>query len=72
MACKKCDDLLTAYQRSVRLFVDAERSCQGLLRSDFQLAWKEVQRLHETCRDANAALTAHWRKDQRVAGGLHR
>jgi hypothetical protein len=63
MDCETCDKLLAAYKRSVSLFKDAEGSCQGLLGEEFQLAMKELQQLHQTCHDANAALTAHWRQD---------
>jgi hypothetical protein len=63
MACKTCDELLTAYQRLVRVFVNADRSFQGLLGDDFQRPWKELERLRQTCRGANAALLAHWRQD---------
>ena len=65
MACKTCDELLTAYQRSVKIFVNADRSLQGLLRDDFQRPLKELERLRQTCRGANAALLAHWRQDHR-------
>jgi hypothetical protein len=60
MVCKTCDDLLAAWKRSVRLFTDAERGCQGLHGDDFQLALKKLQRLHLACMDANCAMTTHW------------
>ena len=65
MACKTCDELLTAYQRSVKIFVNADRSLQGLLRDDFQRPLKELESRRRTCRDANEALLAHWRQDHR-------
>ena len=60
MVCKTCDDLLAACKRSVRLFTDAERGCQGLHGDDFQLALKELKRLRQACRDADDTLMAHF------------
>ena len=73
MVCKTCDDLLAAYKRSVRLFTDAERRCQGMLGDDFRPALKKLQRLHLACMDANAAMTAHWSQHTAMRiRGLHK
>jgi hypothetical protein len=45
------------------LYTTAERNIRGLPGQDFQLALKDLARLHQACMDANAAVTAHWRKD---------
>jgi hypothetical protein len=63
MECKTCDALLANYKLAVRLFADAEQSFRGAVRSDFQLALKELKRLKQACRDADKALMDHWRQD---------
>ena len=62
MVCKRCDDLLAAYKSAVRLYVDAERGCRGLLGDDLQRVRKEVERLRRACRDADEALIGHLRQ----------
>jgi hypothetical protein len=63
MGCDRCNELLTAYKHAVSLFTTAQRKIRGLVGDDFQVASKELVRLHKTCMDANAAVTAHWRQD---------
>ena len=63
MACQRCDELLAAYKHAVGLFTTAQRKIRGLVGDDFQLASKELVRLHKICMDANAAVTAHWRQE---------
>ena len=63
MACKTCDDLLAAYKRAVKVYTNAEPSFRGLIGDEFQLAFKELKRLGQACRDADEALMAHLRHD---------
>jgi hypothetical protein len=67
MACERCDQLLKAYKERMGLYATAERNIRGLPGQDFQLALKDLVRLHQACMDANAAVTAHWRKDHQGA-----
>jgi hypothetical protein len=53
------NSLLDAYKRSVSLFTTAERNMRGLAGDDFHVALKELARLHETCMNANSAVTEH-------------
>src|SRR5215831_2825747 len=61
MACKTCDELLTAYKREVKLFGKAVSKISGTLGDDSRLATQEAAHLLVKCRDASVALTAHWR-----------
>ena len=63
MACETCDDLLSAYQRSVRLFGNAVSKISGTLGDDSKLATQEAAHLLVKCRDANEALLAHLRQE---------
>lgn len=63
MDCQKCNELLAAYKHAVGLYMTAERNIRGLVRDDFQLAFKELEHLAQACMDANAAVLAHWRVD---------
>jgi len=63
MDCQRCNELLAAYKHAVGLFTTAERNMRGLVGDDFNVALKELRFLHESCLDANAAVTKHWRLD---------
>jgi len=63
MVCRTCLELLDAYKRSVSLFTTAERNMRGLIGDDFQLAFKQLESLHQTCMEANAAVTEHWQQE---------
>jgi len=67
MGCDKCDELLAAYKHAVGLLTTAQLKIRGLVGDDFQLASKKLIRLHKTCVDANAAVTAHWRQEHERA-----
>ena len=63
MACKTCDDLLSAYKRSVGLFGNAVSKISGTVGGDSRLATQEAAHLLVKCRDASDALMAHLRKE---------
>jgi hypothetical protein len=63
--CKTCDELLSAYRGTAKLYTAAQERFQGLLGDDFKLAWKELKRLREACKAADEALLVHWRQEHR-------
>ena len=63
MACKTCDELLTAYKREVKLFGNAVSKISGTLGDDSRLATQEAAHLLVKCRKASDALMAHLRQD---------
>jgi len=73
--CKTCDDSLDAYNTtawSVSLWMLS--AVARMLGDECQLALKDLQQLHKTCDDANAALTASgpWQTIPREMPSAHR
>jgi len=62
MACQTCDHLFVVYQSAVKLYSLAMRDMAGLVGADFQLALKGLEQMRQKCRDADDALTEHWRQ----------
>ena len=65
MRCQTCDDLSAGYKSAVKLYTQAMRDMAGLVGADFQLALKGLEQLRLKCRDADDALTEHWREHRR-------
>jgi hypothetical protein len=70
MACRTCDELLDAYQRSFRLFRDAVWKVAAAQGPESRATVQEMNRLQQTCRDANAALNEHMRQAHSRNEGL--
>jgi hypothetical protein len=62
MSCQTCDELLDAYQRSISLFRNAVWKFAGVQGPDSRMAAQEMNRLQQTCIDANDALREHMRQ----------
>jgi hypothetical protein len=62
MDCKTCVDLFAVYNLAVKLYAKSIRNLSGWAGDDFRLAFEQAERLWLECRDANYALTAHWRQ----------
>jgi len=63
MDCKTCVDLFIVYQLAVKLYAKSIRNLSGWAGDDLRLACEQAERLWLECRDANDALTAHWRQN---------
>jgi excisionase family DNA binding protein len=70
MECKTCDALLAAYKQAVNLYTNAGQSFRGALGDDSRLAFKELRRLRQACKDADNALMAHLHQDHWRKGGV--
>ena len=63
MDCETCNHLLATYRSSVSLFKDAVRKGSRAVGTDFRLTAEQAVRLSQQCKEAQAVLMAHWRKD---------
>ena len=60
MSCRTCDELFDVYKDSITLFRNAVWKFAGVQGSpDSKLAAEEMNRLQQTCMDANGALREH-------------
>jgi len=65
MVCKTCDELLAAYKREVRLFMNAVLNIPGGFGDDSRVTHQVFDRFTQKCRGANEALMAHLRQEHR-------
>ena len=65
MRCQTCDELSAVYKSAVKLYAQAMGHMAGLVGADFQLALKGLEQLRLKCRDADDALSEHWREHRR-------
>jgi len=62
MICKKCDELLALYERSVRLYTNAVHDITGALGDDFTRAFANAESLKQACQAASENLMIHWKQ----------
>ena len=65
MACKTCDELLAAYKREVRLFMNVVLNIPGRLRDDSRMTPQEWDRLSQKCRSWLQTTSIHLRPSGR-------
>ena len=56
MDCQTCDDLIDAYECSVKLYLEAMQDMAEPAEGDFQLAFEELERLRVKRKEARDAL----------------
>jgi hypothetical protein len=72
MHCRTCDDLVAAYTSAVDLYTAVAQDIGTLVGDDFRLASKDAERLRLACRDADNALSAHFRQDSFVPSSVQK
>jgi hypothetical protein len=63
MECKRCDELLGTFQRSVDFYTAAQRRIRGQVGDDFVQAWKELKQLRQASLNADDTLMSHRSQD---------
>jgi len=67
MDCPICDNLLLAYKRAIKLYVDAELNiAERYPADDYEADLEEAERLRLASRDASDAFMEHWQQDHKV------
>jgi hypothetical protein len=63
MACQTCNDSLSSYKLSAKVYLNALKSLRGLVGEEHRLAAQEAQQLKLESERIGDALMDHWHQD---------